>query len=176
MKFDCHTDSGMLCIWDYDSFKHIHDYNSWEEELCEEKDLENKVRLANFVPLNLLADGAFQVEVRLDKPNFSSREQEYLLVPAQPYRIVTNGVLYVSGLEHVEGDPCLSAGKIETAPGEYVVQVNMIDWAQEPGAKDDKGNPSKEALPDLIVFVFQDPSVTEFRLELETFRREDALR
>lgn len=165
----------MLCIWDYDSFKHIHDYDSWDEELCEDEDISRNIKKHSFVPLNL-GDGAFEIEVRLTGNNLNDREKEYLLVPSQPYSLKTTGTICISGLEHVAGDLDENISTISVSPGNYAVQVNLIDWNQEPGATDENGNPTDTALPDMIVFIEPFTSAAEFRTEIETFRKEDALR
>ena len=175
MKRLFQTDSGMLCIWDYNSFKHINDYDSWDKELCEDEDIQKHINSSKFVPLNL-GDGAFDVEIRFTEPSFSDREREYLLVPSQPYKIVSDGQLCISGLEHVCGDLDDNIANLSIKPGEYIAQINLIDWNQEPGATDSDGNPTDKALPDMIIFIYNDHSINEFRKDIETFRREDALR
>jgi hypothetical protein len=176
LRADLATDSGMLCVWDPRPFAGISDYDSWEKELCEDADLLRHLEAGHLVPLNL-DDGAFAVEVRHGSPaSLSVREREYLLVPSQPYYLRSSGRVLVSGLEQV-GEAPRSYLAVDLDPGDYTVQVNLIDWAEEPGAKDAGGNPSPDALPDLIVFIERtDGSRPEYRKDLETFRKEDALR
>jgi len=176
MRKTYQTDSGMLCIWDYDSFKHIHDYDSWDEQLCEDEDILRNIQRSSFVPLNI-GDGVFEVEVRISANNLSEREKQYLLVPSQPYLLTTSGKVCISGLENVSRDIDDGISVIELSPGQYVVQINLIDWNQELGAVDDDGNPTDIALPDMIVFISDilNPKMV-FRTEIETFRKEDALR
>ncbi len=177
MKKTHHTDSGMLCIWDYESFKHIHDYDSWDKELCEDANIRNNISKSAFVPLNL-GDGAFEVNVRFDSNRYlTDRENAYLLVPSQPYLLKTSGIICLSGLEHVSRDIGQNVSKFDVEQGTYAVQINLIDWNQEPGAVDSQGGPTNMALPDMIVFMnkFVD-SDSNFRTEIETFRKEDALR
>ena len=176
MKRTYHTDSGMLCIWDYDSFKHIHDYDSWDKELCEDEDIARNIDKHAFIPLNL-GDGAFEVEIRTGCNNLSEREKEYLLVPSQPYLFQTAGKICISGLEHVSGELDNNISTMGLNSGQYIVQINLIDWNQEPGAVNEDGSPTNMALPDMIVFVSEyDNSDITFRTEIETFRKEDALR
>lgn len=176
MKRTYKTDSGMLCVWDYNSFKHIHDYDSWDKELCEDRDISRNIEKHLFVPLNL-GDGVFEVDVRLGAKKLSKREKEYLLVPSYPYLLKTSGKICISGLEHVGGDFGDNASSMELNSGKYLIQINLIDWNQEPGAVDENGSPTDMALPDMIVFISDyDNSEIEFRTEIETFRREDALR
>lgn len=166
----------MLCIWDYDRFKHIHDYDSWDEELCEDEDILRNIENHSFVPLNL-GDGVFEVEVRIGDNNLSEREKEYLLVPSQPYLLKTSGRVCISGLEHVSGEIDDNISNLDISMGQYIVQINLIDWNQESGAVDENGNPTEIALPDMIVFISEkNNSAMEFRTEIETFRKEDALK
>lgn len=176
LRADLATDSGMLCLWDAQSFAGISDYDTWEKELCEDEDILRHLQSGHLVPLNL-GDGAFAVEVRLDTPDsMSEREREYLLVSSQPYLLRSSGRILVSGLEQVGADP-RGFLDIELAPGSYTVFVQLIDWTAEPESKDADGNPTSNALPDMIVFIqpaAQDAPV--YRKDLETFRKEDALR
>lgn len=111
-------------------------------------------------------------------PIISQKEKnEYLLVPSQPYLLTTSGKVCISGLEHVSRVLDDGISVIELSPGQYVVQINLIDWNQEPGAVGDDGNPTDIALPDMIVFISDiiSPNMA-YRTEIETFRKEDALR
>lgn len=176
-RLDLVTDSGMLCVWNADHFSHITDYDSWEKELCEDTDILRHIESGSFVPLNLLSDGAFSVELRVASPDsMSPREKEYLLVPSLPYLLKSSGRIVASGLEHV-GASARTFLEMDLPLGDYAVRVNLIDWSEEPGSRDDDGKPSPAAMPDMIVFIepiHGDPPV--FRKEVETFRREDALR
>ena len=176
MKNTYHTDSGMLCIWDFEKFKHIHDYDSWDKELCEDNDIIRNIKNNSFVPLNL-GDGAFEVEIRINEENLNEREKEYLLVPSLPYLLKSSGRICISGLEHVSAELDENIGVLELESGEYILQINLIDWNQEPGAVDESGNPTDIALPDMIVLITKySNKKIEFRTEVETFRKEDALR
>ena len=176
LRGDLSTDSGMLCVWDAEAFKEITDYDSWEKELCEDEDIQRQVDAGHLVPLNL-GDGAFAVELRRGSPDsLTDREREYLLVPSQPYALRSSGRVVVSGIEHIGADPrsCL---ELPLAPGDYTLRIQLIDWTQEPGAQDADGNPTPNALPDMLVF-YEKAAATDgpYRRELETFRKEDALR
>ena len=106
----------------------------------------------------------------------NEREREYLLVPSRPYLLNSTGRILISGLEHVGTDP-RSFLDLELAPGRYTVHVQLIDWTEEPGAKDANGNPTPNALPDMIVFIHSTgQEASDYRQDLETFRKEDALR
>ena len=176
LRSDLATDSGMLCVWDAQTFAGITDYDSWEKELCEDEDIMRHLQAGHLVPLNLGA-GAFAVELRQGSPDsMSEREREYLLVPSQPYLLNSTGRILISGLEHVGADP-RSNLDLELPTGPYTVHIQLIDWTEEPGSKDASGSPTPTALPDMIVFiqpVGQD--APDYRNDLETFRKEDALR
>lgn len=176
LRADLATDSGMLCVWDAQPFAGITDYASWEKELCEDKDILNHLEAGHLVPLNL-GDGVFAVELRVGSPeSMSEREREYLLVPSQPYLLISTGRILISGLEQVGADP-RSFLALNLAAGRYTVRVQLIDWTEEPGSKDANGSPTPNALPDMVVFVqpAQDDA-PDYRRSLETFRKEDALR
>ena len=175
MKKEYYTNSGMLCIWDYNSFTFITDYDSWDKELCEDKDLERNIQKGTLVPLTL-GDGTFEVDIRFGKPELSDREKEYLLVPSKPYKLISNGQICISGLEDVEKDITSKVKKIILSEGEYIVKVYLIDWNQEPGALNKDGSPSNSALPDMIVYIYAKDCDVDYRTEIQTFRKEDALR
>jgi len=176
LRADLATDSGMLCVWDAQSFAGISDYASWEKELCEDADILRHLQAGHLVPLNL-GDGAFAVELRQGSPDsMSAREREYLLVPSQPYLLNSTGRILISGIEQVGSDPRRFLD-LELAPGQYTVHIQLIDWIEEPGSKDANGNPTPNALPDLIVFIQPlGRDVPAYRKDLETFRKGDALR
>jgi hypothetical protein len=169
------TDSGMLGIWNYSSFKHINDYDSWENELCDDEDIQKPIHDSRFIPLNL-GDGVFKVEVRIDSPeNMSPREKEYLLVPSKPYKLKSTGLICVSGLEHISEDTKQNVLKLDLKKKDYTVYINLIDWNQEPGALNPNGGPTENALPDMLVFITENHE-NEYRTDIETFRKEDAQR
>ena len=171
-----HTDAGMLGIWDYSAFEHIEDYDSWDEELCEDEDIIRHIKTGEFVPIEL-GDGVFGIDIRFGPiSQMSDREREYLLVPARPYLLKTKGKVCISGIEQVEKDIGDNTLVIDLPEGKYSVYSNLIDWAQEPGALDENGKPSKDALPDLIIYLDPQPIDGKYREVTETFLKEDAIR
>ena len=175
-RMDLSTDAGMLGVWDYASFSIIHDYDSWDAELCEDVDIQRHIKAGEFIPLNL-GDGAFGVEIRFGSPDsMSEREKKYLLVPGQPYLLRTKGKVCVSGIEAVSGELRPQAISLDVDPGDYAVLPQLIDWNQEPGAVDENDAPTANALPDIIVYLAPPIDGGVYRTELETFRKEDALR
>jgi len=97
-------------------------------------------------------------------------------VPSEPYLFKTSGDVYISGIEDINKNVSEGVLNFEIPAGTYLVQLNLIDWNQEPGALLEDGSPSPEALPDLIVFIDEYVSETKCRHSVETFRKEDALR
>lgn len=146
------SESGMLAIWDAEPFAGIVDYDSWEEELCLDDDIQRHVKAGNLVPINIGSDGAFQVLVRYGMdPVLTDREIEHLVVSSDPYLLVSSGAVYLSGVEHVG-----SADDTITLPvgeGEHEVVLHIIDWHAEPGSTTDDGKPSPDALPDFVALV-----------------------
>ena len=168
------TDSGMHCIWSPMAFSNVHDYDSWEAELLDDDDISRHIQAGNFIPINILSDGALGIEVRVGSFDvaavLSDRERKFLLVASKPYRFVSKGALCVSGIEYVEGQPGDYVGKLSLASGEYFVTVNMINWKNEPGIRNTDGSPTADALPDFVVLANPSfPGAHDFRIELLTF-------
>lgn len=170
-----HTDVGMLGFWNYSTYQHIEGYATWESEFVEDEDIVRNIKNATYVPINIQSDGVFCVEVKLhEAATLSEREQKYLMVASQPYLLNTDGKISLSGMEAVGKEPAYNVKHFNVDPGEYVIQVHLISWDQEPGSKGSDGKPTENALPDFIVFVFpNDGTVKSFRQEVETFRHED---
>ena len=43
-KKDLHTASGMWGLWNYDTYKHIDDYDKWEPLFCEDEDIVKQIK------------------------------------------------------------------------------------------------------------------------------------
>ncbi len=151
------TDAGMLCLWDPASFAGIVDYVTWDEQLCDDKDILRHIKAGHFVPINTNhgIDGAFAVQLRVgaaDAPaELTERESKFLLAESSPYLFLCTGRMCVSALEKVEARPGPNVGSAEATAGRYVVKVCFIGWDEEPDMKDKKGRPKRGALPDFIV-------------------------
>ena len=171
------TDTGMLGLWDFSTYQHIEDYDTWEPEFVEDEDIIRNIKNATYVPINIQSDGVFCVEAKLfDEAKLSQREQTYLTVSSQPYLLKTNGKIALSGMETVGKSPIHNIKTFDVAAGEYVVQIHLIAWDQEPGSKGPDGKPTDNALPDFIVFISpNEGTIKSFRQDVETFSREDVL-
>ena len=167
------TDAGMHCLWRPSAFASVRDYDTWERQLGKDVDILRHITAGDFVPINIGADGAFEIEVRVgsvDSPaTLSERERAYLDAESEPYRFTSDGELRLSGIEHVCADPDAHVGRLALAPGEYSVVVRLVGWDQEPGMRSSDGRPSPDALPDFIVIVNPAGDQSEFRTDLRTF-------
>jgi hypothetical protein len=174
LRDDFATDAGMLCIWNPSAFGMIDDYDSWEKELLEDSDIIRHIKSGNLVPVNIGSDGCWGIEVRVGTSGapevLTDRESKYVVVSSEPYLLVSNGSLCISGLEHVHGQPGDSVGVFKVPKGQYAVTVQLIGWDDEPGMKDKKGNPKKDALQDFVILVNSTSAGSgKYRTKVETF-------
>jgi hypothetical protein len=166
------TGSGMLCVWNPDAFAGVADYDSWERELCEDKDILRHIIDGAFVPVGIHRglDGAFGVHLRVgnseEVAKLTEREAMYVLGHSEPYLFKTSGQLCLGGLEQVEGHPGSQVGQVTVPEGEYAVWVYLLAWDDEPGMKDSLGRPKPEALPDFVVLVNPKPNGIQFRQQV----------
>jgi len=152
----------------------IDDYDSWEKELLEEREIRRHIKAGDFVPIKINADGCFGCELRIGTSNtpvaLTDREAKYCVVKSEPYLFVSSGTLCVSGIEHVHGTPDEPVGVLKVPKGRYAVTVHLIGWDDEPGMKDKQGNPKKGALPDFVVLVNSEVKADrKYRAKVETF-------
>jgi hypothetical protein len=157
---DFSTDSGMLCLWDVAAFAGVVDYETWEDQLCENRDIRRHIKAGHFVPINTNRgiDGAFAVRLRVGRATkpaaLTARERTYLLAEApQPYLLVSSGGVCLSALEGVAGTPGPEALSLKLTAGRYAVTVCFIGWDEEPGMRDKKGQPKPGALPDFVLLM-----------------------
>jgi hypothetical protein len=147
----------MFGIWDRHYFESVVDYDTWSNELLDDDDIERHVTGGHFVPITNYSDGAFDFEVRIgDTGNpceLSDREREYLTESSDPYLFRAVGELNISGIEFVSATLDSNVGTLEIDAGTYTVTVHQIAWDEEPGAVDEEGNPSADALPDFLIIV-----------------------
>jgi hypothetical protein len=84
----------------------------------------------------------------------------------------SKGELNASGIEAVGAVPGEDVASLKVLPGAYSILVHLIGWDREPGAKDGRGRPTSNALPDFVVLA--NPTVSgndPFRTELRTFKK-----
>jgi hypothetical protein len=165
----------MLCLWRPAAFASVVDYDSWDRELCEDADILRHIAAGNLVPVNIGADGVFEVEVRVgtaeSRAALGDREQAYLEVSSQPYRFTSDGELRLSGVEHVHSVPDANVASLGLGPGEHAVVVHLVGWDREPGMLSAASKPPPEALPDFVVTVNPPMQPTAYRAQLETYDR-----
>ncbi|MBN9523083.1 hypothetical protein J0H58_31975 [bacterium] len=162
------TACGMHCLWDQAPFAGVTDYDTWARELLDDADIGRHVGAGHLVPLNIGSDGAMEVEVRVRAAGLTEREEKYLIVRSDPYRLLATGPVGVSGLEHVAVPPGPNVGAVPLPPGEYAVTVHLLAWDEEPGMRTDDG-PAAGALPDYLVLVNPAAPGTRYRAAVQTF-------
>jgi hypothetical protein len=166
------TAAGMCGIWQPEAFSHVTDLNSWEDDVAEDSALIRHIRAGEFTPINVGADGAFQIVVRgrVSSPALSEREASYLEASSEPYLLISNGMLELGGLEAVGSYTRAAKTRIPLTAGKYSAEIYLIDWKAEPGAADKSGGATAEALPDFIVTLSIARAAGElYRSRVETF-------
>lgn len=151
------TGAGMLALWDVERFRGIAGDDSWELELSGERELVRHIEAGGLVPINIGADGAWQVLVRAGRPGervrLTEREASFVLATSEPYLLVTTGRVALSGLEHIDSVGAGEAIELPVPPGRHTVTLHLIDWAAEPGSRDRNGRPASHALPDFVALI-----------------------
>ena len=140
------TDAGLFGLWSPTSFHDIVDYESWEDALLDDEDIVGHVVAGGFVPINIGGDGAYQFVARVGSASapagLTERERPYAAVTSDPYLFVATAGAVISGIEHVGDDPDIGL-RVPLEPGRWAVTVALIDWAAEPGQRDEDGAPSR---------------------------------
>jgi hypothetical protein len=175
-----HTDAGMLAIWDPASFATVVDYDTWEVALLDDKDIIGHVGQGGLVPICIGADGAWGVTLRVgtgdQRADLTEREKQYLIVSSEPYLFVSAGLVCVSGLEAITAEPDEAVSRLAMPIGRFVAMIHLIDWAEEPGAKNDRGEPTARALADFVVLLNHEiDEEPRYRTRIETFERSAAV-
>lgn len=170
------TDSGMFAVWVPEGFAEVDDYDSWEEELLEDEDIQRHIQAGAFVPVNIGSDGAFSFTLRIGTGDvvarLTEREERHLLVSSDPYLLVSQGRVAMTAIEDVDRKPKKKA-RVDLDRGEYAVVVHLVDWQAEPGATRPDGEPSESALSDFVVLVNKASSSGQYRTAVETFEAPD---
>ncbi len=165
------TGSGMWGLWDYNEYKNIQSYDDWDKLFCEDDDIKGEILKSKFVPININTDGCFEFCIKLNEV-LSDREKQYVVVQSEKYQLITDGVLYLSGLEFINKDINeTNTVAINLNSGEYAITIYLIEWDKEPGMKNPDGTPNDNALSDFIVQIEEvSENNTGYRKEIKTFR------
>lgn len=173
-KMNLHTASGMWGLWDYDTYKHIDDYDKWEPLFCEDEDIVKQIECHSFVPIYIFEDGCMSFTVRVDE-ELSEREKTYICVQSEEYLLKSTGKIIVSGIDKIEKD--INSEKVmelDLPEGYYSVKVYIIAWNEEPGAYLDNGDVSPDALSDFVVIIKSNANLeSEYRTRINTFSEDD---
>lgn len=168
-----YTGAGMFGLWKPERFDAVTSLDEWEDQVADETALLAHIADGSFVPINIFADGAFQVTVRDGRGinDLSEREQRVRLVSSEPFLLISNGRVLLGGIEavgHYSGTPSVP---IDLPPGRYSVRIHLIDWKAEPEAARPDERPSESALPDFVVQISPESGSGPFRTSVVTFDR-----
>lgn len=173
-KMNLHTASGMWGLWNYDTYKHIDDYDKWEPLFCEDEDIVKQIESHNFVPIYIFEDGCMSFTVRVDE-ELSEREKTYICVQSEEYLLKSTGKVIVSGIDKIEkGINSDKVIELDLPEGYYSVKVYIIAWDEEPGAYLDNGDVSPDALSDFVVIIKSNANLESgYRTRINTFSEDD---
>lgn len=173
-KKDLDTSSGMWGLWDYNTYKHIDDYDKWEPLFCEDEDITKQIESQGFVPVYIFEGGCRSFTVRIDE-EISEREKTYVCVQSEEYLLKSTGKVIVSGIDKIEKN-IMSDNVIELdlPNGYYSVKIYLIAWDEEPGAYSENGEISPDALSDFVVIIKSNVKLeSEYRTRINTFSEDD---
>lgn len=173
-KKDLDTASGMWGVWNYDTYKHIDDYDKWEPVFCEDEDIVKQIENHSFVPVNIFEDGCCSFTVKIDE-EISDRETKYVCVQSEEYLFKSTGKVVVSGIDKI--DQKINPDKVlilDMPEGYYSVKVHLLSWDEEPGAYLDNGDVSPDALSDFVIIIKSDADPDgNYRTKINTFSEDD---
>lgn len=123
------TDAGMQVLWHRRPFAHIHDYDTWEEELLDGTGIPRHIETGSMVPLSTGFDGTYEFVVRWSEDaELTEAERKHVVVQSQAYLFVSESDVRVSGIEHITGSSADDEGfAVELPAGRWAVTVHMID-------------------------------------------------
>ena len=173
-KKDLNTASGMWGLWNYDTYKHIDDYDKWEPLFCEDEDIIKQIESQYFVPVYIFEDGCRSFTIRIDE-EISEREKAYICVLSEEYLLKSTGKVIVSGIDKIDKD-IISERVIELdlPEGYYSVKIYLIAWDEEPGAYLENGEISPDALSDFVVIIKSNANLERaYRTKINTFSEDD---
>lgn len=173
-KKDLNTSSGMWGLWNYNTYKHIDDYDKWEPLFCEDEDIIKQIESHNFVPVYIFEDGCRSFTIRVDE-ELSEREKRYVCVQSEEYLLKSTGKIVVSGIDEINKE--LSPNNVielDMQEGYYSVKIFLLAWDEEPGAYLENGEINPDALSDFVVVVKSNADLKgEYRTKINTFSEDD---
>ncbi|MBQ5734906.1 MAG: hypothetical protein IIV51_05940 [Lachnospiraceae bacterium] len=173
-KKDLNTSSGMWGLWNYNTYKHIDDYDKWEPLFCEDEDIVKQIESHNFVPVYIFEDGCRSFTIRVDE-ELSEREKRYVCVQSEEYLLKSTGKIVVSGIDEINKE--LSPNNVielDMQEGYYSVKIFLLAWDEEPGAYLENGEINPDALSDFVVVVKSNADLKgEYRTKINTFSEDD---
>ena len=173
-KKDLNTSSGMWGLWNYNTYKHIDDYDKWEPLFCEDEDIVKQIESHNFVPVYIFEDGCRSFTIRVDE-ELSEREKRYVCVQSEEYLLKSMGKIVVSGIDEINKE--LSPNNVielDMQEGYYSVKIFLLAWDEEPGAYLENGEINPDALSDFVVVVKSNADLKgEYRTKINTFSEDD---
>ena len=173
-KKDLNTSSGMWGLWNYNTYKHIDDYDKWEPLFCEDEDIVKQIESHNFVPVYIFEDGCRSFTIRVDE-ELSEREKRYVCVQSEEYLLKSTGKIVVSGIDEINKE--LSPNNVielDMQEGYYSVKIFLLAWDEEPGAYLENGEINPDALSDFVVVVKSNANLKgEYRTKINTFSEDD---
>lgn len=173
-KKDLHTASGMWGLWNYNTYKHIDEYDKWEPLFCEDADIVKQIESHIFVPVYIFEDGCMSFTIRVDE-KLTEREMAYICVQSEEYLLKSTGKVIVSGIDEINQK--LSSNNViemDLPEGYYSVKTYIIAWNEEPGAYLENGEISPDALSDFVVVIRSNANLErEYRTKINTFSEDD---
>lgn len=173
-KKELDTSSGMWGLWNYDTYKHIDDYEKWDSLFCEDEDIAKQIENQSFVPIYIFEDGCRLFTIRIDE-EISEREKKYILVQSEEYLLKSSGKVLVSGIDKIDKNiHSESVIELNIPEGYYSVKVYLIAWDDEPEAFLADGEINPEALSDFVVIIKSNANLErEYRTKINTFSEDD---
>ncbi|MDX8142950.1 hypothetical protein SK854_12555 [Lentzea sp. BCCO 10_0061] len=123
------TDAGMQVLWHRKPFTHVVDYDTWEEELLDDAGIVRHIETGSVVPLSTGMDGAWEFIVRWgEDPALTEAEEQHVAVKSEPYLLISETDVRVSGIEHITGNAEEDEGfAVSLPPGRWSVTTHLID-------------------------------------------------
>jgi hypothetical protein len=168
-----YTGAGMFGLWQPERFDAVASLDEWEDQVADDTALSAHILEGAFVPINILADGAFQIAVRGGRGanDLSERERRVRLVSSDAYLLVSKGRVLLGGIEAVGRYSGAPSVPIYLPTGRYSVRIHLIDWKAELGAAGPDGHPTESALSDFVVQISPESGRGPFRTNTVTFDR-----